>query len=156
MDYTVHGILQARSGVGSLSILQGIFPTQGSNPGLPHCGWILYQLSHKGSPSHSHGGSGDLHVDKCSHFSGPAYSTSPRPGHRALLSGPGTPPSLGMPLDSHSQSPPLLPPLSQPSTADTPGFSRGRLFHLYLFPSRPLLVLRLMIAKSVSLVWTSP
>ena len=27
-----------------------IFPTQGSNPGLPHCGWILYQLSHKGSP----------------------------------------------------------------------------------------------------------
>ena len=37
-------------GVGSLSLLQGIFPTQGSNPGLPHCGWILYQLSHKGSP----------------------------------------------------------------------------------------------------------
>ena len=37
-------------GVGSLSLLQGIFPTQGSNPGLPHCRWILYQLSHKGSP----------------------------------------------------------------------------------------------------------
>ena len=36
--------------VGSLSILQGIFPTQGSNPGLPHCRWILYQLSHRGSP----------------------------------------------------------------------------------------------------------
>ena len=36
--------------VGSLSHLQGIFPTQGSNPGLPHCRWILYQLSHKGSP----------------------------------------------------------------------------------------------------------
>ena len=36
--------------VGSLSLLQGIFPTQGSNPGLPHCRWILYQLSHKGSP----------------------------------------------------------------------------------------------------------
>ena len=34
----------------SLSPLQGIFPTQGSNPGLPHCGQILYQLSHKGSP----------------------------------------------------------------------------------------------------------
>ena len=28
----------------------GIFPTQGSNPGLPHCRWILYQLGHKGSP----------------------------------------------------------------------------------------------------------
>ena len=38
------------TGVGSLSPLQGILPTQGSNPGLPHCRWILYQLSHKGSP----------------------------------------------------------------------------------------------------------
>ena len=36
--------------VGSLSVLQGIFPTQGSNPGLLHCRRILYQLSHKGSP----------------------------------------------------------------------------------------------------------
>ena len=36
--------------MGSLSLLQGIFPTQGSNPGLPNCRWILYQLSHKGSP----------------------------------------------------------------------------------------------------------
>ena len=36
--------------VGSLSLLQGIFPTQGSNPGLPHCRRVLYQLSHKGSP----------------------------------------------------------------------------------------------------------
>ena len=31
--------------VGSLSLLQRIFPTQGLNPGLPHCRWILYQLS---------------------------------------------------------------------------------------------------------------
>ena len=38
------------TGVGSLFLLQGIFPTQGSNPGLPHCRQILYQLSHKGSP----------------------------------------------------------------------------------------------------------
>ena len=38
------------TGVGSLSLLQGILPTQGSNPGLLHCRWILYQLSHKGSP----------------------------------------------------------------------------------------------------------
>ena len=38
------------TGVGSLSLLQGIFPTQGSNLGLPYCRWILYQLSHKGSP----------------------------------------------------------------------------------------------------------
>ena len=38
------------TGVGSLSLLQGIFPTQGLNPGLPHCRQILYPLSHKGSP----------------------------------------------------------------------------------------------------------
>ena len=37
------------TGVGSLSFLQGIFPTQGLNPGLPHCRWILYQLGHQGS-----------------------------------------------------------------------------------------------------------
>ena len=38
------------TGVDSLSPLQGIFPTQGSNPGLPHCRQILYQLSQKGNP----------------------------------------------------------------------------------------------------------
>ena len=38
---------------GSLSLLQGIFPTQGLNPGLLHCRRILYQLSHKGSPWYS-------------------------------------------------------------------------------------------------------
>ena len=37
-------------GVGSLSLLQGIFLTQGSNPGLLYCTQILYQLSHKDSP----------------------------------------------------------------------------------------------------------
>ena len=50
MDYTVHGILQAR-------ILERVtfpfsrgssHPNQGSNPGLLHCRWTLYQLSHKG------------------------------------------------------------------------------------------------------------
>ena len=34
----------------SLSLLQGIFPTEGSNPGPLHCTQILYQLSHEGSP----------------------------------------------------------------------------------------------------------
>ena len=38
------------TGVSGLSLLQGIFPTQGANLGLPHFRWILYQLSHKGSP----------------------------------------------------------------------------------------------------------
>ena len=49
--FTVWAIREAKNtGVGSLSLLQGIFPTQGSNPGLLHCGWILYCLSHKRSP----------------------------------------------------------------------------------------------------------
>ena len=39
------------TGVGSLSLLQRIFPIQGSNPGLPHCRRILYQLSRNGSPT---------------------------------------------------------------------------------------------------------
>ena len=38
------------TGVGSHFLFQGIFPTQGSNPGLLHCRQILYQMSHKGSP----------------------------------------------------------------------------------------------------------
>ena len=61
MDYTVHGILQARIlewvafpfSKGSSQPKDpnpGIFPTQGWNSGLLHCGPILYQLSHKGSP----------------------------------------------------------------------------------------------------------
>ena len=36
--------------MGSLSLLQGLFPTQGLNPGLPHYRQILYQLRHQGSP----------------------------------------------------------------------------------------------------------
>ena len=48
--YSPWNSLGQNTGVGSLSLLQGIFPTQGSNPGLPHCRQILYQLSHQGSP----------------------------------------------------------------------------------------------------------
>ena len=93
MDYTVHGILQARilewvafpfsrgssqlrdwtqvsriagrfftswatgkpknTEVGSLFLLQQIFPTQESNWDLLHCSWILYQLSYQGRPENS-------------------------------------------------------------------------------------------------------
>ena len=52
VGYTVHGMLQARILewiMDSYSPFQGIFPTQGWNPVLPHCRRILYQLSHKGS-----------------------------------------------------------------------------------------------------------
>ena len=48
---SVHGDSPGKNtGVGCHALLQGIFPTQGSNPGLPHCRWILYRLSHQGSP----------------------------------------------------------------------------------------------------------
>ena len=52
MDYTGQSTV-----AGSLSLLQGIFPSQGSNPGLPHCRWILYQLGHQGSKGPPNGGS---------------------------------------------------------------------------------------------------
>ena len=45
------------TGVGSLTLLQGIFLTQESNQGLLHCRWILYQLSYNGS----HLGKGEDH-----------------------------------------------------------------------------------------------
>ena len=52
MDYLVHGILQARilEWV-AFPFSRGIFPTQGLNPGLLPCRWILYQLSHQGRPA---------------------------------------------------------------------------------------------------------
>ena len=51
MNYTFHGILQARilEWV-AFSFSRGIFPIQGLNSGLPHCRLILYQLNHKGCP----------------------------------------------------------------------------------------------------------
>ena len=42
------------TGMGSLSLLQAIFSTQGSNPGLSHCRQIFYQLSHQGRPTVGH------------------------------------------------------------------------------------------------------
>ena len=49
--------LGQNTGVGSLSLPQGIFPTQESNLGLPHWGWILYQLTHEGKPKNTGVGS---------------------------------------------------------------------------------------------------
>ena len=60
-SFQPHGLWPARllcpwnpsgknTGVGSQSLLQGIFLIQGLNPGLPHCRQILYHLSHQGSP----------------------------------------------------------------------------------------------------------
>ena len=48
---SVHGDSPGHStGVGCHALLQEIFPIQGSNPGLPHCWWILCHLSHQESP----------------------------------------------------------------------------------------------------------
>jgi len=49
-DSSVHGDSPGKNtGVGCHALLQGIFPTQGSNPSLLHCRWVLYHLSHHGS-----------------------------------------------------------------------------------------------------------
>ena len=50
MEYSPWNSPGQNTAVGSCSLLQWIFPTQASNPGLPHCRQILYKLSHKGSP----------------------------------------------------------------------------------------------------------
>ena len=48
---SVHGDSPGKNTeVGCLALLQGIFSIQGLNPDLPHCRWILYCLSHQGSP----------------------------------------------------------------------------------------------------------
>ena len=64
------------TGVGSLSLLQGIFPTQGSNPGLLHCRQILHHLSHKGKPN-------------CHHFD-LSFLVSPHSSHASFLYTSGT------------------------------------------------------------------
>ena len=57
---SVHGDSPGKNtGVGCHGLLQGLFPTQGSNPGLPHCMWILYCLSH-GKPKNT--GVGNLYL----------------------------------------------------------------------------------------------
>ena len=51
-DSSVHGDSPGKNtGVGCYVLLQRIFPTQRLNPGFLHCRWILYHLSHQGSPS---------------------------------------------------------------------------------------------------------
>ena len=48
---SVHGDSPGKNiGVGCHALLQGIFPIQGWNLGLPHCRQILYHLSHQGGP----------------------------------------------------------------------------------------------------------
>ena len=48
--YSPWNSIEQNTGVSSFSLLQGVFPTQGLNPGLPHFRKLLYQLNHRGSP----------------------------------------------------------------------------------------------------------
>ena len=68
------------TGMGSLSLLLSIFPTQGSNPGLQNCRRILYYLRHKGSPTASSKDllTGALNLG-CTEFPR-AFEISPSPG----------------------------------------------------------------------------
>ena len=50
MDITVKDSPGKNTGVGCHALLQGIFPTQGLNPSLLLCRWILYRLSHQVNP----------------------------------------------------------------------------------------------------------
>ena len=76
MDYTVHGILQAK--MGSLSLLQGIIPNQESNPGLLHCRPILVSrerlYSHAGVCDKDQGNNIFLFVDAVSGFLADKFS----------------------------------------------------------------------------------
>ena len=56
------------TGVGSLSLLQQIFLTQESNQGVLHRRWILYRLSHQGSPAWDRKASADMWIQKEAQF----------------------------------------------------------------------------------------
>ena len=75
---SVHGdSLGKNTGVGCHALLQGIFPTQGWNLGLPHCKQILYCLSHQGSPR-------ILQLGSLSFFQGNLSDPEIEPGSPAL------------------------------------------------------------------------
>ena len=63
------------AGMGCHFLLQGIFPTQGSNPGLPYCRQMLYCLSHPGSPETGGGWAEFSRVDKYQSSSGLSRQT---------------------------------------------------------------------------------
>ena len=86
-------------GAGCHALLQGIFPTQQSNPGLPHCRQILYRLSHQESPGNPLKWMGHLPPFTQSYTGPPA--APPRPLHKLLL----TKPSVSVPPSAHCWSP---------------------------------------------------
>ena len=79
MDTTLHqaplsmGFSNKSTGVGCHFLLQGIFPTQGLNPGLLHCRQTLYSLSYQGNPCRLYGRADGvlLQEDLCQHTTPP-------------------------------------------------------------------------------------
>ena len=71
----VHEVTKSRTQLSNWTTTEFI---QGSNPGLPHCRWILYCLSHQGSPSRDHvpsTGSGPSYSQMMFHFQHPIAQT---------------------------------------------------------------------------------
>ena len=85
------------TGVGSLSLLQGMVPTQGLNPGLLHCRQILYQLSYKGSPIERE----EHCYSFISHWSSPSQVNMMVHGRWSLPEGPAEPLTRSQPRRWH-------------------------------------------------------
>ena len=104
MEYSPWNSPGQNTGVGSLSLLHGIFPTQRSNPDLPHCRQILHQLRHKGFPDSSAGKESTCNVGDPSSIPGLGRSPGEGMGYplqyswASLVSvlGPQLPDSLGL------------------------------------------------------------
>ena len=92
-DFSVHEDSPGRNtGVGCHGLLQGIFPIQGSNPGLLHWGLMLYHLSHQGSPRileweaypFSRGSSGPCNQNGVSYIAGIFFTNRQKWGGRRI------------------------------------------------------------------------
>ena len=84
---SVHGDSPGKNtGVDCHALFQGIFPTQGSSPGLLHCRWNLYHISHQGSPLYQQ----FLHFPHLYgilFFSSPSFSLTHVKNHKSLIPG---------------------------------------------------------------------
>ena len=87
MDYTSPWNSPGQNiGVRSLSLLQGIFPTQGSNTGLPHCRWILLEFVQSPQFPHYHTAFSPLGVMMIQHISKVSQKTCLLTSHTPLTS----------------------------------------------------------------------
>ena len=131
------------------SLLQGIFPTQGSNPGLPHCRRILYQLSHQGSPTPSLSSFlTKLKLSFCAVFCHSVVSDSATPwttAHQAPL-------SMGFSRQEYWSGMPCPPPGDVPNPGIEPGSPALQADSLLSEPPGKLLLLLLLLLSCLSRV----